>query len=76
MKLEDFDARVEAFLNTLEPNICREYWCSRKDLAETVLEQFRKYMYADRLERNERFVEFLKLKAEFEPNNDRNEDDV
>lgn len=69
MNLEEFDTRVEAFLNTLESNIRREYRCSRKDLAETVLEQFRKNMFADSLERNERYVEFLKLKAEFEPNN-------
>ena len=76
MKLEEFDTMVEAFLNTLEPNIRREYRCSRKDLAETVLREFRKNMFADSLKRNERYVEFLKLKAEFEPNNDRNEYDV
>lgn len=74
MRLEDFDTRAEAFLNTLEANKCHEYWCTRKDMSETVLSHFRKFMFADKLERQERYMEFLKLKAEFEPNNDRDEE--
>lgn len=44
----------------------REYYCTERELAQEILDEFMDYSFEQDKEKDKRYAEYLKLKSEFE----------
>lgn len=61
------ETKIAEYLNTLDDRHESEHFCTEHFLGKQELKNFTDWLYQADIEREKRYAEFLKLKAEFEP---------
>lgn len=65
MTHDEFQSYVDGFLPTLGDH-WDEFWTSERSFAEDIFTQFVNWFWAEDLEKEKRYAQFLELKKEFE----------
>ena len=63
---KEMRAAIDEYLCTLDDGIKDEFYGTYQDMGDYVLEQFFDWLYKEEIERENRYKQYLELKAEFE----------
>lgn len=64
---KELEAKIEQFLDTQDDTTSTEWYCTDHKVHSDCLTHFTHWLFKADIEREKRYAEFLKLKAEFEP---------
>lgn len=67
MTHEEFRNMVDGYLQTLDDGSDSEWYCTEREHARGVLTELEDHLFREERERLQRLAEYLRLKAEFEP---------